>query len=254
VSFHGAFSSTNYSLIGKAGDPNLYYNVPTGGAHRFHFNNANPVSIGVNQILTQPFLEIASSNDYVILSSYTNSVYLDADQHIIFRTDASTERGRVNSAGRWLFGTTTDNGSDRVQVSGNTLLGTLRITDEGGGNTRIIASGVIALDAGNSVIFRDDSASPTYATIDSSGVNPTNLSASSLVFSTASGYLTSTVQSGCITSANLRTMLTDERGSGEAAFTNQPTISGSRADPEQALKNLLDALHTLTWINNTSTT
>lgn len=50
------------------------------------------------------------------------------------------------------------------------------------------------------------------------------LSASSLVFSDASSQLTSTVPTGCITSANLRTMLTDERGTGEAVFHKSPTF------------------------------
>lgn len=50
-----------------------------------------------------------------------------------YTTKYGTERGRVTSAGRWLFGTTTDDGVNPVQVGGGvSLVGNLNIKNAGG--------------------------------------------------------------------------------------------------------------------------
>ena len=40
------------------------------------------------------------------------------DMGLAFATNGDNERGRITSSGRWLFGTTTDNLTDRIQVNG----------------------------------------------------------------------------------------------------------------------------------------
>lgn len=84
--------------------------------------------------------------------------------------------------------------------------------------------------SGRSTFFYDGGSGTLNASIDGSGaIYSLALTASTLLFATAGKKITSTVQSGCLTSANLRTMLTDDNAiAGAAIFSDGRAVSGSK--------------------------
>lgn len=78
------------------------------------------------------------------------------------------------------------------------------------------------------------------------------LTASSLVFVDSNKVATTTVQAGCLTSANLRTMLTDDNGiAGAAIFSDARAVTGSKISGA-ALADLLTKLAELGIITDST--
>jgi hypothetical protein len=140
-------------------------------------------------------LDIASPSSYAVLQA-NNELYLLSGSGGSIRFEVGgSERARIVDGGRVLIGTTSDDGVSRLQVSGT-----------------LSVSGDIGFQTGYS----------------------SSLPVSTLLFAGASKELTSTVQTGCLTSANLRTMLTDETGTGAAVFAENPTFQATGSNTATA--------------------
>jgi hypothetical protein len=151
TNFSGGIGNNLWALGGSYGDLALYspYNIVLGvnNYERFRISNNGDVGIGiaspniggVNRALT---LNSATSTNAsyelsvngVLQGSFYTTIGLNgvilgnhANGPTLF-VNGSAERGRITSAGRLLWNTTSDNGTDAIQVNGSIKAKKLTIT------------------------------------------------------------------------------------------------------------------------------
>lgn len=67
---------------------------------------------GVSDWIDKAVIEAVTGSG-LVLSTYSG--------HLLFQVNARTNAGAISSAGNWVLGTTTDNGTDRLQISGSAI-------------------------------------------------------------------------------------------------------------------------------------